>query len=550
MKRVWLFSIIFIFVMMNLAYADTIITNSDDWRDVYSTSVYGNLVGNGVNFLVSDNHATLILNAISKETKVKAFSSKKNSFMIGYESILEARGYDSTETIFDDFNLELGEELTDVTNFIIIDDAYGYNAISIAPYVAITDSYVFFADSNNIDDVDEILQERTVENIIIYGHVDREVKETLAKYNPEIINKDGDRFYNNIEIVKKYQELKHAKQAILTNGEFIEKEIMSGAEPVLFIGTTNVPEQIKEYIQSSEIDIGVLIGNELVGTATNIRRQVGISVFVKFAQGARANKGAISQVEALDMFYLPTYILNIELDSVTYNKATKMLEVSIQNTENQAVYFKGTYRITDSTGTTQSVGDLTPLYLDGNELKTMTYGVETMSEGNITGEAYVIYGESKGSMEKAIDEKFIVGTIEVFDECEIKIVNLLFEKRKKTFHVEIKNTADVKCYADSEVIDLIVNGKTTTFGSEDIIEINPGKTKTSLIKTELTEEDFIENEEINIRVHYGQRENGLIKVKDAKFALEFKGIDYITFTLIVIIITLLVLIFRKRLKKK
>ena len=73
---------------------------------------------------------------------------------------------------------------------------------------------------------------------MIYGNVDREVKNTLAKYNPEIINKEGDRFLNNIEIVK-ISEIKHSKQAVLTNGEFIEQEIMSGSEPVVFIGTNN-----------------------------------------------------------------------------------------------------------------------------------------------------------------------------------------------------------------------------------------------------------------------------------------------------------------------
>ena len=549
MKKLHLFLIIFVFLLANTSLAQTIIVNSEDWRDVYSAMLYGSLEGIPTNFLVSARHGTLILNAIQKATPIRAFSSRRYPFLIGYESILESRGYSAEEFVYDNFNLELAE-LLDISNFIIIDDSYGYNAISVAPYAVASESFVLFADRTNIRQVDSFLSGRVVNNIIIYGHVDREVRNTLQKYNPEVINKDGDRFYNNIEIVKKYQEIKHSKQAVLTNGEFIEKEIMSGVEPVLFIGTNNVPDSIREYIQGSEIDIGVLIGNELVGTATYIRRNVGISVFVKFAQGAREPAGAISQVEALDMFYLPTYILNIEVESIKYNKATNMLEISIRNTEDQAVYFKGTYSLTDSAGFTQRVGDISPIFLDENELKTITYEVEPMAEGKIIGEVYIIYGESKGSMEKVIDITFEIETVDILDECDIKINSLVYDKRGKRFYVEIENVADVICYADVELVDVLLDGELKNLGSVDIVEIKPGKKAKSRIKAALEEEDIEDNEIIKGKVHYGERKNALIKIKEFQFELVLKGIDYWTFTLILIIIILLILIYLKRRKKK
>ena len=53
---------------------------------------------------------------------------------------------------------------------------------------------------------------------------------------------------------------------------------------------------MKKYIQGSDIDIGILIGNELIGSATFIRRELGISVFVKFAQSARQPSTTIAPV--------------------------------------------------------------------------------------------------------------------------------------------------------------------------------------------------------------------------------------------------------------
>ncbi len=547
--KLHLILVLFVFLIAELSLAQNTITNSEDWRDVYSAMLYGSLTSEPVSFLVSDKHGTLILESIPSDTEVRAFSSRRNPFIIGYKSVLESRGYSAEEYIYDGFNLELAEQL-EVSNFIVIDDSYGYNAISVAPYAVASDSYVLFADENNIREIDGFLSDRVVDNLLIYGHVDRDVKNTLQKYTPEIINKDGDRFDNNIEIVKKYQELKHAKQTILTNGEFIEKEIMSGAEPVIFIGSNNVPDQVREYIQGSEIDIGILVGNELVGTATYIRRQVGISVFVKFAQSARNPVGAISQVEALDMFYLPTYTLNIELDSIKYNKATNLLEVSILNKEDQAVYFKGTYSLTASDGSRQAVGDLSPIFLDGNELKTMTYEVEPMPEGDIAGDVYIIYGESKGSMEKVIDLTFGVETVEIFDDCEITLDRLLYDKGKKNFYVEIENLADVVCYADVELVDLLIGGERTTIGSQDIVEIPPGKTKQSKVKVRLEEEDFEDNPIIHVKVHYGQRENSLVKVIEAKLELVLKAVNYVFYTLILVILLLILLILYKRRKKK
>jgi hypothetical protein len=541
-------------ISAGLVSAETIIINSEDWRDVYSSMLYANLEGTQANFLVSDNHGTLILNQIRKTQPITAFSSRRNPFIVGYRAVVESRGYDCEETIYDDFNLEIAEQLDDITNFIIVDDSYGYNAISVAPYAVVSDSYVLFADRNNIRRVANFLSGRTVDDLIIYGHVNREVIDALEQYDPEIINKEGDRYYNNIEITKKYQEIEHSKQAILTNGEFIENEIMSGIEPVLFIGTNNVPDQIKEYIQNSEIEIGVLIGNELVGTATTIRRQVGISVFVKFAQGSRAPQGSISQVEALDMFYLPTYILNIEIDSIKYNKATGVLEVTIRNTEDQAVFFKGTYSLIDSNGFTQTVGDIDSIFLEGNALKTMTYEVEPMADGKINGEVYIIFGESKNSLEKALDAEFEIDTIEVIDKCEIEITNLFYDKRRNEFHVEVKNTVDsgkdITCYADSELVDIIIDGLVTTAGSRDVIEIEPGKKAENIIEVELSEEDIEDNEIVRVRTRYGQRSNALVKTKEKEFEMKLKGVDYITYTLILIIIILIILILIKRKKEK
>ncbi|MCP3686329.1 MAG: hypothetical protein GY861_27105 [bacterium] len=564
MKKSFLFLAIFIFLLASTVAAEDpyqIIVNSADWRDVYSAMVYSQIIKVTPNFLVSDRHGPLILNSIPKENHIWALSSKSVPYIVGYEGIISGKGYSVEEFTYDNMNLELAEDLPDVNNFIVIDDSYGYNAIAVAPYARITDAYVFFADATNIDDVDDILADRTINELIIFGHVDREVRDTLAKYGPEIINEGGDRFSNNVEIVKKYQAKSDGKQVILTNGEFIEKEIMSGKEPVLFIGSNNVPDQIGNYIRGSNIEVGVLIGNELVGTATFIRRQVGISVFVKFAQGSRAPQGSISQVEALDMFYLPVYTLNLELDSIQYNQATNKLEVTVRNTEEQAIYFKGTYTLNEEGGVTQSVGDDAAVFIDGNSLKTVTYDVEQMADGKIAADIFIIYGESSGSMEKEIRGKAVfVETVKILDNAEIQINSV--EYKNKFFYVEIENIGDVKTYVDLEVIDVLIAGEPFTYGLAKVSDLDVGEIKKLRVKAdpELEDEDFEDNELVKIKAYYGERENSLIKILQAELPLEvvkFGAADIAVYGLAVLIILLIILIIwrfffaaKKKKKKK
>jgi len=188
MKRLVLSSILFLLLVSFVSAQQEpnhIISNSEDWQDVYSTMLYGSLSGRTTHFLVSNRHAPLLLNGIPADAHVWSISSEDVPFVIGYKNIIESRGMTAEEFVYSNVNLELASQL-DVSNFVVVDDSYGYNAISVAPYAVATNSYVLFADANTIDAVEDYLSSiDAVDNIIIYGHVDREVKNALEPYNPE-----------------------------------------------------------------------------------------------------------------------------------------------------------------------------------------------------------------------------------------------------------------------------------------------------------------------------------------------------------------------------
>ena len=552
-KRVWiLFLFCFVLNIASVSAVNKIVSNSEDWRDVYSTIQYANFRGIPYNFLVSQRHPAILLQSFSPGTELQIISSSRFPFVIGYENMVESAGYEAEELVFDSANLELARLLPDIKNFVVIDDSYGYNAISLAPYGQISESYVLFADSENIDDVADFLADRDPDNVMLFGHVDREVKDALAIYDPEIINKEGDRFENNLEIVRKYLEINPTKQVILTNGEFIEHEIMAGAEPVIFIGSTNVPQQVRDFIHEHGIEVGVLIGNQYVGSATSIKRQTGMSVFVKFARSARIATSAVSPVEGLDLFYLPRVRLSLEIVDVVYNQLTNQLEVTFRNNAELATYFIGTYKLSWGDGERQTVGDSEAIFIDGDEYRTITYDVGAMY-GDITGEIYVIYGESGGSLENVIELTLKLNITEVKDNSDIVIRQVMYDKVRREFIVEVENVGDVDTYVDLELVDIIIAGEKFTFGTDKVVHIKSGEKKNLRIKVDLEEVDFEDNEKIRIVAWYGERENNLVLRKEDTYVVSYRGVGYLIYSawpVIVVILLLIILWFIIFMRKK
>jgi hypothetical protein len=536
------------------AAADKTVVNSADWKDVYSTMLYANLAKSDPSFLTSTRHSTILLYSLRKESSIEIITSRKGAFVVGYKDIMQARGFPNvTEYVYDNVNLELAQRLPDITRYIIIDPSYGYNALSAAPYAVVSNSYVLFVDARNMQAVETFLRNRKVDHLILFGQLDREVKDALASYDPEIIN-EGDRFENNIAITKKYMEIKPNKQVLLSNGEFIEAGFMSGSEPVLFIGRTNVPDSIKKYIQENDIEVGVLVGNELIGTATTIRRQVGISVFVKFAQGSRTPSGSIAPVEDLDRFPMPRYNLNMDIVSVAYNKGTGGLEVTYQNLVDLASYFKSTITVQDGQGL-KVLGDPDPVFIDAQEYKTVVYTTASdgtplsIQTGNATAQVFTIYGEGKKSLEFTVEKTLNIETITLLDNADIEIRDLVYNTQKKQFEVQIASTGNADAYVRVELIDVMMNDAPSTLGNDGVVLVKKGATTWIPIKAVLADVDLAANPELLVHAYFGERETALVKLKTGRFAMKEKAGDYILYILIAAVIVLILLFLFTRKKR-
>ena len=533
---------------------EQVVINSGDWRDVYSSMIYANLRGMPSQFITDAPHATALPNYLDKDPDILLVESETLPFFVNYEATLTTEGFVVSETYKSpggvEANLHFIGELPDVTNYIVLDDSYGYNAISVASYAVKSKSWVLFADHDNIDEISVFLDGRTVDDLLIYGRVDQQVTESLSKYDPEIIDL-GDRFDNNIEIVKKYQNISKASQIVFTNGEFIENEIMSGREPVLFIGTNVIPEQTVNYLNESGIETGVVIGNALTDAASMITARTDMHVFIKFGQGrAGGGGGGFSLVEALDEFPLPKYELVMSVVSVDYNQGTGELEVIYKNDANVDIFSKSSISIFIDGTQVAAVGDEEAILI----LEGATFGVvhdcpelaaqPSLETANITADTYVVFGESPKSLNRLLQQTLNVGIITFMDRSSIDATKLQYNKNTHRLSVTITNTGDVACYVCPDV-ELRIGGREQLSKLvDDPVYLEAGKSTSPSRRIDMSDADIADNPIVPVHISYGERENILGKSLDKELPLELSGpgiliIAGITIAILIIITVVL-----------
>ena len=96
MKKRWTIIFIFLLVLTPTLLAadfDHVVSNSEDWRDVYSAMLFATLEDAEADFLVSTSHGQILLNGIGKERDMMVVTSKDKPFVFNYPSLIEAEGF-------------------------------------------------------------------------------------------------------------------------------------------------------------------------------------------------------------------------------------------------------------------------------------------------------------------------------------------------------------------------------------------------------------------------------------------------------------------------
>lgn len=571
MKReLWLFFFLLLISFLGLpvlAESRIVLINSPDWKDIYSGIIYANLNGLPFNFLSTEKQFTYKITALQNYKQIVLIEPKANPLVFGYKADLEQKRFDVEKPVVTKtVNLDLGK-LTDTKRFILLDGRYPHNAISVVPYSTLTKAYVLFVDKDNIDDIVSLLHEKNAEKVLLYGFIDPAIKEKLAGFNPEEIN-EGDRFRNNIAIVKKYIELSPVKQTVLTSGNFIEDVIMKGAQPILFIGETEVSDELVDYLTQSDIYVGEVVGNELTRSATKLKRLLknkGKEFFVVVRFGKATIIGGAEEpkkVSALDMVYLPEGILNLTISSVAYNRATRQLEVTYSNAGKVSVYLRSTIKVIVNGKQLKTTGDEEPFFILPGENRIMGYNadlseMEPLEEKSMVAELLTRYGEGTKTLDKVLEGSYPVALQQIADDSALEIVKVTYSadiykslfpwKTEQAIKVTVRNTGERRTYYKTALM-LNRKGVDETLKTEEISSLDTNKEDSVAFRAFL--EDV--NPKIKVDIAYGGKKDLLFKRLRKEMTMEpVYYSDIVVFSgLVAIVLILLWLLVGKKKKKK
>ena len=547
MRGVWIF-FIFLALLPTVTAIDQVIINSNDWRDIYTGIVYAQLTGKDAHYVAEKTQGLQLINEVlnKEKTNVLLIESEK-PLIFGYQSLLENAGFTVEKYVSREpyeTNLEFVQKVAaegNVNAFVVVDADVGSDAVSVAPYATVARAFVLFASRDNNERIASFLEEHG-ENILLYGHVDREVKEKLSPLATKIIN-TGDRYKDNIALVEQFLSEYPTKQVILANGETLEKGFFNHQFPLLLIGSSNVPEQVIDFIQESGLTTGVVIGYDLFSNAKKIRDITGIKILLKYGQGRN------SELYALDVFPLAKYNSQIDINSIRYNTLARQLEVTYENVGNTYTVVQALSHIIKSDGTpVAEAGDDQAYLLNEGDLTTVLYDLDLSSyiDSELTVESTVVFGESATSLTKLFIKKNIeVEVVAVTDFSSIDIEKAAYNKNTKSFEITVKNRAGKSVYVDLELVDLIIAGEKATLGGEQQ-KIGGGKKGAFVIKADLEEADYNDNSRVKVRARYGEQQGILIKVLEKEFPLNFTERSYKPVILLIIIFIILWLIIQKR----
>lgn len=515
--------IIGILFNLSLGFADSnnyqIVVNSQEWQDVYSSSIYSSLENTELNYLNSETDINDFIRILDKDVDILLIENSNNKIMPNFESFLISKGFIISNKIIGDNNYINNKlyELGNFENIVFVDDRSSYNLLSSIGFALSKDAYVIYLNegfNNNYN-----LDENYIKNSYFVGSsITNTFSEVLDKYPNSGKVVYSDKYELNQQVILKINEEQKVDNVILTPGDILEKDILNGNSPVLLIGKNQVPNSVINFINDMDFESALIIETKDLQNAKLIREKTGIEVLVKISKatvyGNPSNDKALKR-DKLEIFKIIPKESKLNIIDIIYNKATGEFILRIENRGESEAYFKSGLFIENLDGDViATVGSDEILRLLPSESISQKIIFDENkflnNEINIIGE--IFYGESEVSIDKKVEKKMGLEFVSILDNSEIEIENVVYDFETKRFITSIKNVGEKASYVTVKFKDLLVDDELKDLVSKEL-KIQPNEIVEFKLKVYMNEISLADNEQINIYVKYGEKSGILIKDK-------------------------------------
>ncbi len=321
--------------MASVASPSIIIVNSLDYRDVLSGAVYAAAGDNTFVFASDPQQAVFISHyyTLTKDTPIIYLEGNSN-VLANMAALLRESGVKNLSVVQGKSIPDWVADQFPKNQAIVVGSLYGQDALSVAPYAALTKSPVFYVDEPSLaGPLMANISARGYSRVLLYGTVAHQLPpEALAALQNSWSIDTGSRYTNNLQIAQEFEDIDATTQVMFASGHSFEKSMVDRRYPILLVGNSDVPAELLQFLDRNAMRTGVVFSSDegIVEGVSRIRTlRPNISIFIKFGEGFRV----VNQTQPLMAMSLPSPNIAGMLDilNLSYNVGEKMFELTLRN---------------------------------------------------------------------------------------------------------------------------------------------------------------------------------------------------------------------------
>ena len=318
-----------------LLFPAIVIVNSLDYRDVLAGAVYASANSNTFVFATDASQAVFISHyyTLSKDIPL-IYLEGNRSVLANMAALLRESGMKNLTVVQDRPIPDWVADQFPSQQAIVVGSQYGQDALSVAPYAALTRSPIFFVDEPSAaGPLMDKLASRGYMRVLLYGPIAHQLPagSTGRLQNPWTID-TGSRYTNNIQIASEFLKLSPSSQVMFLSGHTFEKSMVDRRYPIVLVGSSDVPAELLDFLDSSGVRTGVVFSSDagIVDGVSRVRiLRPNLSIFIKFGEGFRV----INQTQPLMTMALPSPQIAgmVDILNISYNIPQKVFELQVRN---------------------------------------------------------------------------------------------------------------------------------------------------------------------------------------------------------------------------
>lgn len=509
------------FLMLLLSgtiFPATVILNSQDYRDIISSAVYASYNEYQFVFALTPEQAVFLTQYYTTNPDDKIiYIEGERPILPNMAKIIKDKGIEDLESVTDTNIQNWVADRLNKDEAIIVGSQYGQDALSVSSYAAMSGSPIFFVDqASEARSLFEEVSARGYGKVIVYGPIAHQVSnDDMDLFTDKKIIDTGSRYSNNLEITKMFLEQRSTQQVILVSGKAFEKSMVDKSFPILLVGRSDVPKRLVDFMTENNIASGVVFhgDGDIVDGATKLKNSKDdLSIYVKFGEGYSVSPTPLPLVVTA----LPAPVISVDMMNLTYNVPNKNFELRLINNGDFVSLAAGVS--VDGVGAAES----SEILLEPGTETTISIGLDASSainEGKIDAvDVTVRYGEDSALMDNIDTQNYIDIPASYYeDNSEIMVKRIFYSSDNKAFVLDLEGNGWVDGKLSFEINDQEYVKKITLTQVDKEAQV--------LVKHLLSEEEekFLDGENVNYFIRYGERADILIKEDSGIQKIEIKG---------------------------